>query len=73
MKTKKIKGKGQKIAPFLVSILWTKSVDKSKISPHIVYNLWMMGSYPVSFPQYQQGYPHGVSNIYVNKGGRNGL
>ena len=50
-----------------------KVVDKLKNSPQNVDNCWIRGTESVHFSTLSTGYPQVVNNLYVNKGGRNGL
>ena len=50
-----------------------KVVDKWKNSPQNVDNWWIRGMKIVHFSTLSTGYPQVVNNLYVNKGGRNGL
>lgn len=50
-----------------------KVVDKWKNCPQNVDNWWIRGTKIVHFSTLSTGYPQVVNNLYVNKGGRNGL
>ena len=52
---------------------YRKVVDKWKNSPQNVDNWWIRGTEIVHFSTLSTGYPQVVNNLYVNKGGRNGL